>query len=399
MEIKPNDTYRVEFAAGLSEEKIRVLMMLYQPLVGGDGVLIYLTLASEAINAHAQMEHKRLFTLMNLINADTFERARLRLESYMLLRTYMHENRNNHSYIYVLNPPLSAPDFFASGYLSRMYAKYVGEKNLTVSRGLFQSGIIPTNGYKDISAPVKNLNVDTFDNETDYISVKPQYQFEGSEDSLIQFDYNRFIVMTSSLVFPAELRTHENMNLIGRLATLYGISPERMSSLVGQCVNLADVTFDAKRFEILCKKERPTESTEVTDIYKLSPYSFLQSLQKGIPVSKADGQLLDYLSKEMNFPNEVINVMIEYILKINDNRLNPKFVEMVAGTWVRNGVSTKEQAIAETKKKSFSQKSHKKQLDLPQYYKDKQEGKEVVSPATEEQQERIRRLQQELKHE
>lgn len=101
----------------------------------------------------------------------------------------------------------------------------------------------------------------------------------------------------------------------------------------------------------------------------------------------------------MNFPNEVINVMIEYILKINDNRLNPKFVEMVAGTWVRNGVSTKEQAIAETKKKSFSQKSHKKQLDLPQYYKDKQEGKEVVSPATEEQQERIRRLQQELKHE
>lgn len=211
MEIKPNDTYRVEFAAGLSEEKIRVLMMLYQPLVGGDGVLIYLTLASEAINAHAQMEHKRLFTLMNLINADTFERARLRLESYMLLRTYMHENRNNHSYIYVLNPPLSAPDFFASGYLSRMYAKYVGEKNLTVSRGLFQSGIIPTNGYKDISAPVKNLNVDTFDNETDYISVKPQYQFEGSEDSLIQFDYNRFIVMTSSLVFPAELRYRNSL--------------------------------------------------------------------------------------------------------------------------------------------------------------------------------------------
>jgi replication initiation and membrane attachment protein DnaB len=90
------------------------------------------------------------------------------------------------------------------------------------------------------------------------------------------------------------------------------------------------------------------------DRYSLSPVSFLQSFQNGAQVTRAEKKILEHLSMDMNFSNEVINVMIEYILKISSNRLNSKFVDAVASEWARDGISTKEQALRETKKKAVS---------------------------------------------
>lgn len=397
MELKSNDTYRVVFQAGLASEKLNSFMILYQPLVGGDGILVYLTLLAEASRNRTQSEHRRLFSLMENISSETFERARRRLESFMLMKTYLKHGTGHDSYLYVLNTPLSANEFFANGYMSERYQEAVGDKQFALSKSLFTTSDGAIEGYNDVSAPVRNMKSNRFQNDTAYVTVKPRYQFHGEDSDQIQFDYDRFLVLTSELIFPAELRSQDNMYTIGKYATLYGITPERMCVFTEMCVNVFDMTFDTKKLELLCRKEKDENKAEVTDRYKQSPLSFLQSLQKGAAVSIPERQMLEYLSKDMHFSNEVINVMVEYVLKVSDNRLNPKYVGLISGTWARDGIDTKEKAIVETRKKNpwaskASTKPPIRKVKMPAYWNQKKEEETMSNDEMAE----LLRLQKEM---
>jgi replication initiation and membrane attachment protein DnaB len=133
--------------------------------------------------------------------------------------------------------------------------------------------------------------------------------------------------------------------------------------------------FHPEQLLFLAESAKPQEQP-AADRYSLSPVSFLQSFQNGAQVTRAEKKILEHLSMDMNFSNEVINVMIEYILKISSNRLNSKFVDAVASEWARDGIATKEQAIAETQKKLPAQRTRRSnvRIDTPDWYKKQQAG-------------------------
>ena len=140
--------------------------------------------------------------------------------------------------------------------------------------------------------------------------------------------------------------------------------------------------FDDEKLKIYVEKSKP-DITEAKDPYSLPPVSFLQAKQNGAQVSLTDRKILEDLAVKMHFAPEVINVMIEYILKKSQNRLVRAFVEMVAGEWARDGVKTKEDAIAQTKKKT-EHYTNKKEAVLPAYMKAKK-TKEKTALTEEEQ--------------
>lgn len=382
MNVRASDTYRIICNAGLSSDRLCSFMTLYQPLVGGDGVLVYLTMMAEAYGSHTQTEHRRLFTIMQDIDPDVFERARMRLESYMLVRTYVKEGRNVDNYLYVLYMPLGASDFFASPYMSRMYRERVGDKQFTLTKGNLVTNDMPASSYREITAPVRNMVMPDFDNETDYVTVSPKFNFSENKEINITFDYERFLTITSTTVFPAELRTQENMYLIGLNGTMYGITPERMKIVLFKCINPNEITFDPVKFDFLCRNEKPTEKTEEKDRYEMSPVSFLMGLQDGRKLTKPDREVVESLSRDMKFPNEVINVMVEYVLKKCNNRLNAVYIGKMAATWARDGVDTKQKALDAIAKAETEQEQERKKekihypymdakISLPGYWEDK----------------------------
>ena len=228
--------------------------------------------------------------------------------------------------------------------------------------------------------------------------MKPRYRF-SVDDTTINFDYEKFISSTSPLVYPVELRTTENMSLIGKLATVYGLSVDQMRILVSRCVSLSTMEFNAEKLKILASRTKG-EVTKAADVYSLSPVSFLQAKQNGAQVTAADKKLIEHLAMDMHFSNEVINVMLEYILSVSDNRLNPKFVDMVAGEWARDGIETKEQALLETKKqvRKSSQAKTNIKVDMPEYIRQQQEGNLPKSrKATQETLDAVRELQNKMK--
>lgn len=55
----------------------------------------------------------------------------------------------------------------------------------------------------------------------------------------------------------------------------------------------------------------------------------------------------------------VINVLIDYVLKINNNKLTKAFIETIAGQWARLGIKTAREAMKEAEKE-YKKKPKKK---------------------------------------
>ena len=88
MELKGKDMYRAECGIQLSDDHLRSLFSLYQPLIGSTAVSLYMTLYSDSYHQRSQESPSRLSLIMNL-SADDLERARIRLEEYGLLRKWV----------------------------------------------------------------------------------------------------------------------------------------------------------------------------------------------------------------------------------------------------------------------------------------------------------------------
>lgn len=87
-----------------------------------------------------------------------------------------------------------------------------------------------------------------------------------------------------------------------------------------------------------------------------SPYDFLKSKYKGANPTNRDLKLLESLIVDLNLKPAVVNVLIDYTLKKNNNKLSVAFVETVAGHWKRQGVETASDAmtLAEKENKKYN---------------------------------------------
>ena len=70
--------------------------------------------------------------------------------------------------------------------------------------------------------------------------------------------------------------------------------------------------------------------------------------------SARDLRLIESLLTDMKLKPGVVNVLIAYILKINNQKLSKNYVETIAGQWKRLNIETVEDAMR------LSEKEHKR---------------------------------------
>jgi replication initiation and membrane attachment protein len=99
--------------------------------------------------------------------------------------------------------------------------------------------------------------------------------------------------------------------------------------------------------EFLRKPEGDT-SPKAQLIYQFettSPYDYLIRKNKSTRLSKKDQEILSYLAIDLDLKPGVINVLIDYVLKINNNKLIKNFIFAIAEQWSRSNIKTVEQAM------------------------------------------------------
>ncbi|MFV0479113.1 MAG: DnaD domain protein [Anaerorhabdus sp.] len=384
------DSYQV--SCGFQNIELQTLILLYQPLIGKEALSFYLT--CQAGSENKVMSHQYLSTLLNMGIQD-LENARKKCEEFQLVRTFLKDENTRRVYIYHCLEPKNAMEFFNHEVYGRLLLKNIGQEYFQQLKLRLLANEIDTSKLLEVTNRLNQKQLATWDvaKEVEYNKIQNTNQHIGTLDNM-NFDYQKLLQGATVLTFPIEARTAENLQLIGELAQLHGISEERMKILVSRAVNLSDSRLDLKRLKNLCLTEEPSVSDNVSqDPYLLAPAKFLQSKQNGIPVTPGDRELLNYLGVDMKMTPVVINIFIEYVLENNENSLAKRYVQTVASQWARSGVKTKEQALEMTKKKNQYRPAMTKTV-LPDYLQQAQrvESREI----SDEEREKLMKLFEEV---
>ena len=68
------------------------------------------------------------------------------------------------------------------------------------------------------------------------------------------------------------------------------------------------------------------------------PYQLLKSKYKDGKVIEKDLKLIESLLLDLKLTPGVVNVLIDYVLKVNNQKLNKNYVESIASQWKRLGI-------------------------------------------------------------
>lgn len=386
----PADTFIIFNKTVLTDNDRKLLIMLYQPIIGALPISLYFTLWSyldKLEEKSTEWTHHHLMTSMR-IRLDDILSARTKLEAIGLLKTYVKKGNIN-SFIYELYSPLSASEFINNPILGVTLYNNVGTSEYEKIVNYFKVPRIITKDYEEITSHFSDVfeptNISNFDNLVGDIKKKRTNKLEFSTN----IDLNNVISMIPEEILNYKGITKDTKELIYKIAFIYNFDEERMSELIRNSINMKkniDKTLlreNARRFyqfensgrlpSLIYRNQpeylrKPTgdNSKKAKIIYQFettSPYDFICSKYNGIKPSKSEIDLLEYLLLDMDLKPGVVNVLIDYVLKINNNKLTKKFVETIAAQWAKSKVETVEAAmnLAEREYKSRNNYINKKQ--------------------------------------
>lgn len=369
--ILPADTFVIINKTCLTEYDKKLILNLYQPIIGGLATTLYFTFWSYLDKSEIfslEWTHHHLMTSTQL-NLDTIVSVREKLEGIGLLKTYYKKNSVN-NYIYELYSPLNAYEFFNNPILSTTLLSNVGKIefqklldyyklpnfNLTEYENI-------TCSFSDVFDSVSNPNLDYYDNLKGIN--------KNSLDIKDSINLSEMLSLIPDELVNKRAITKDIRQILLKLAFIYNFTNEEMTEIIMNSINL-EHKIDSEllknnaekyyKFEhsgtlptLIYKKQPEYLRKNITDTSKkskliyqfenISPYDFLTSKNGGIKPSSADLNIVSYLMVDLNMLPGVVNVLIDYVLKINDNKLNRAFIESIASQWLRHNIKTVEDAM------------------------------------------------------
>ncbi len=381
----PADSYIVKNNTVLNNETRLVLIKLYQPIIGSVAINLYFTLWSNLDSSQiisTVYTHHNLMASMRIKLDDILE-AREKLEAIGLLKTYLKKGSIN-NYIYELYSPLDPYDFFDNPILATILESNIGKREYKKTIEIFTIPNIDLKDYEDVSVNFSStfeitdsLNVE---NVNDIRKVKKVDLIVDEKISL-----NSLLQLIPDDILNHKTITKDVKNLIYNLSFIYNFKEDELSELISNSVNekkmidkdlLRSNCHNYYSFEhsnsspsMIYKKEPEYLRKQVSDtsrrskqIYTFettSPYDYLTGKNKGGTPTKSDLLLIENLMIDYELTPGVVNVLIDYVLRINDNKLTKNFVLKIASQWKRSNIKTVEEAMNICKKENKVKKQVK----------------------------------------
>lgn len=338
----------------LSTDEYESLILLYQPLFSYPALSLYLSLYEFAkVDKHVNLDELKRILQIERSSIDIYRKE---LERFSLIRTFAGKELE-----ILLIRPLSPADFFLHSTYARLYSIVMGHKKF----------IDLSHRYRQECIQSKEEISESFDlNRLAIWDEEMEDNFSKKDVGTKEYSYNvdAFLKRISPRLFPIELRTEKTKQIIAEMATMYKLNFSDLRTALFASTNIETLNFDEKRFIYSIEREHGKLSREdVDDVYELDPVSFLIYLQGHDYVVDADKNLIQSLSRNFSFSSEVINVLLEYVLKNNDNNLTKAYVEKIASVWKREGVKDKETALKQIEKPVFKTKSNKKSQSIKRH--------------------------------
>lgn len=372
---RKEDKCRIEVQGEITMERYASFQMLYYPLIGNDAATLYHTLLSIGTRSQKIKNHILIQSICGL-SMEVIEKSRRILEQYLLVKTYYNASRN--IYIYQVYMPKDGNAFLRHEVFGRLYMKEMGNQVYEFNKLSFAHSFEDKSEYQEITIPFENILKEDWEDKQEELfkKMKPSQDVLHHNDIPLSFNFDRFLTGLSQTIFPLKARNEKNLRMIGELATIHGIDEIEMRKFVSQSMDLKSYDLN---LETLKKKVRNAKTTYEgkanTNPYGLPPVRFLQNKQRGIEVSRSDKYLIETLISDFKMKPDVVNVLIEYVLKTKKQQFPKSYVEKIASTWIRLEIDTYEKALKQIEEDSAKPKydNQIKGKELPSWFKNQDE--------------------------
>ena len=399
------DFYEIRLASLLSNVDKDVLIELYQPLIGAQSTILYLTLLKQARNAEDEDVYSMDLLLKNtqMTNAQLLN-ARQFLEGVGLLKTFEQTATDKRSFIFILYAPKTPKDFFDDVLFKGLLIQAVGEKEALRLASKYEINLNIPEGYKDVSASFKEMFSIDYDDPSFLFDINTTVIGHKTRNVKLEFKYDKFFqyLEENSQIRRSVFNNREMME-IERVASLYSLDEKDMAFIIIDTYRpyedphlvLEDITSLAKERIKLSRPRgrKPSQSKSETVVNsdsmvlkkaklmdEKSPIKYLKLLQGNTNPSANDIEIVENLYLQYNFSYGVINAIIDYTLVKCNNILNEKFIDKVA-----SGVAREQLSDALSTMNYLSKKKERKSSYKPyEVNKEKEEIKVVDSNPQEE---------------
>jgi chromosome replication initiation membrane attachment protein len=379
----PADTYTIINQTILTEVDKKIIISLYEPIIGPIAVSLYLTFWADLDKLEIMSKdftHHHLMTILKSKLID-IENARKSLEAVGLLKSYIKRNDNINEYLYELYSPLSASEFLNHPVLSILLLNNIGENEYNILLNSYKKYNFNKSDYEEITSSMnetfKSVNENVFEE-----NIRNTKKLGINIASSIDFE-----LLESTL--PKGLVTSKTFNkktkdLINQLAFIYNIDSVKMSEIIRLVIDEYGIinkdklrSATRKNYEYNNNGSLPTivyrtqpeylksPSGDLSNRGKMihvfentKPYDFLKSRNKGIKPTSRDLKILEHIAVDFDLPPGVVNVLVDYALLVNNGKLNNAYMEAIASTWSRKGIKTVEDAM------NLAEKGHKKNVKV-----------------------------------
>ncbi|MCD8194971.1 MAG: DnaD domain protein [Coprobacillus sp.] len=379
------DYLSVSFKGLFADYDRDTLINLYEPIIGYAALALYFSFLTESKLEEVGpiISHEKFLNRIQM-NLDTFNSAREQLEAMGLVKTYLEEKEEYNLYHYELYPPYPPDRFINNTLYYGMLKRNLGDQEAELIKSIYVTSEEEIEG-EDISATFKEVYRPNYDSKP-FSSATNTDKIKGRENAHINSTFSTAdFIEACSLQVPVGSLTKDSfskdeLNEISRIAELYGASELEMAVAVnitykadkpvGERIDtkliMRQLSYNSQyrvESQILRDNLNPKKLNSESELAKKinqmeseAPVKYLQDLQKGIEPADADLNILNTLSSKYHLTNPVINALVSFTLETQNNTLPSNYMQKVAATLVREGVTNAADALdylnGERKKRS-----------------------------------------------
>lgn len=404
-ELKPSTFYTVYGEPQLDQSKQDALLYLYQPIIGSKALSLYLTLVSDITleGKSPNLMHTDLLAAIDtgLMN---FVKAREQLEGIGLLETYEKtDNELGMSLIYQLRSLLSPEKFFQDPLMAYLLLDKVGKRRYERLVERFEPKTFDKGKAKNITKRFRDVY--RFDEQAFASQSEKLEQTQETFSDKTEFDWSLF---TQQLKRFNLVLSYEEREKLQTFQTLYGLTELDLAEYVAKASagEKSGLNFNYLR-QLINKEKRPNISAApkesstkpvietgsfspqeleiIAQSKKIAPVTFLRAIkrEKGGFETNTEVRLLEELIGRNLLPKSVINIIINYILVIqNQAVINANYLNAIANDWAQKKITSPEAAIThvrensqklvrkpQTSRPTYQKRGNGRKEDLPEHIK------------------------------
>ncbi len=355
--ILPTDFFQVERERDISNIDVELLTDLYLPIIGPNGLALYLKLFRYKENR--ARSHGQLLEALG-ISSGNFVSARKKLEGIGLMETrLLNDTEQVQRYLYVLKSPVSGRTFLTTKILRDQLIKASSEEVVSWLDTVYKlTNFKYVEGGQDITENFSEVY------QTDEIlDLKSAISKRRSSKRAIKtyFNIEKMLSFMHSFnsIFTVDYFSREELIKVEQLAASYKYTEEAIADILESSIDFTAqkgkrINFDTFKNELIADQGMSYLQVSESDLNKdkvvikgdsdaaklmremerLSAEEFLIKKQGGGRLSPSDIGLIEHL-REMNLINPVINALLDYVLEIKDGSLPTAYITKIAGSLAR----------------------------------------------------------------